>query len=106
MSSIPFIFRVSAFDLSADVTDAIAWTATTHGGLCGCVTEADMETAVDSFTDEFLRSYGGKAAVKKLMPTLFKMDVDSNGDGKVDAKSISLDFASVSATVVGVTQGQ
>ena len=105
IAGIAFVFRVTAVQLSADVSDATAWMETTHGRLCGYVTEADMAAAVDALPDADLQQFGGKDAVKKLVPTLIKSDVDSDGDGKADAKSISLDFQTLGAAVVGVTHG-
>ncbi len=103
ISSISLALTISAVDFSGTVADANSWVSTTGGRLCGYITETDLNSAIDALPDALLQQFGGKDAVKKLLPTLIKSDVDSNGDGVKDAKSLSLDIDTLGGVVTGLT---
>ena len=67
------------------------------------MTEKDLNAAIDTLGDGSFAPLGGEAAVKSVLGLFFRSDIDSHGDGKKDAESISLDFSTVEATIVGLT---
>ena len=103
ISSIALALTISAVQFSGDVTDANSWVDTKAGRLCGYITETDLNSAIDALPPDMLAQFGGVDAVKKLIPTLIKSDVDSDGDGVKDAKSLSLDIDTLGGIVTGVT---
>ncbi len=103
ISSIALALTISAVDFSGDTTDGTSWKTTTGGRLCGYITEADLNTAIDTLPADMLAQFGGKDAVKKLLPTLIKSDVDSDGDGIKDAKSLALDIDTLGGIITGFT---
>ena len=103
ISSISLALTISAVDFSGTAADATSWASTTGGRLCGYITETDLNSAIDALPDSLLQQFGGKDAVKKLIPSMIKSDVDSDGDGIKDAKSLSLDIDTLGGTVTGLT---
>ena len=103
ISSIALALTIQAVDFSGDTTDGTSWKTTTGGRLCGYITETDLNNAIDALPADLLAQFGGKDAVKKLLPTLIKSDVDSDGDGIKDAKSLALDIDTLSGSITGYT---
>ncbi len=103
ISSISLALTISAVDFSGTTADANSWVSTTGGRLCGYITETDLNNAIDGLPADMLAQFGGKDAVKKLLPTLIKSDVDSDGDGIKDAKSLALDIDTLGGIVTGFT---
>ena len=103
ISSINLALTISAVDFSGTVADDKTWVSTTGGRLCGYITETDLNNAIDALPADLLQQFGGKDAVKKLLPTLIKSDVDSDGDGTPDAKSLALDIDTLGGVITGFT---
>ena len=103
ISSIGLALTLQKVTLTGQVLGEATWTSTTAGRLCGYVTETDLSKAIDALPPDVLAQFGGVDAVKKLIPTLIKSDVDSDGDGVKDAKSVSLDLETLGGTVTGMT---
>ncbi len=103
ISSLRLLLKVTGARLAGTVTNAKSWASTSNGRICGYVTESDLAGAIDALDPDLANQFGGKAALQSLIPTLLKSDIDSDGDGVRDAKSISLDFETFGAKVIGVT---
>lgn len=103
ISGINLALTISAVQFTGTTTSDKTWDTTTGGILCGYITEADLNGAIDALPPEMLAQFGGKDAVKKLLPTLIKSDVDSDKDGKADAKSLALDIDTLGGIITGFT---
>ncbi len=103
LSGIALPIKFNGLSYTGSVTGPNSWINTTGGRLCGYITETDLNAMIDAIPPDVLVQFGGKDAVKKLMPTLIKSDVDSNGDGIKDAKSFALDADTLGGFVTGLT---
>lgn len=102
ITGIQLKLRISKAQLSGKQTDDKAWKTTTGGMLCGVITEEDLDAAVDKVPDEELAKLGfDKATIKGILAGLLKSDIDTDGDGKADAKSVGLGLETFQADVTG-----
>ncbi len=102
ISSIALALTIYDVDFSGPTTDSSSWVATTGGRLCGYITVTDLNATIDALPASTLAQFGGAAAVKKLLPTLIKPDVSTNGDGVKDAMSLSLDIDTLGGVITGM----
>ncbi len=103
LSGAPLVLTISKPELKGTVADSTSWKTTTNGILCGYVTDADLNAAIDAAPDSAFASIGGKGTVKMLLPTLAPSDIASTPGGPKDAKSLGMKLETVSATITGLT---
>ena len=101
LSGAPLALTISKVSLKGTVADATSWKTTTAGMLCGYVTDADLNAAIDAMPASALASYGGAAGVKGLLPLLVPSDIASKPGGPKDAKSLGMKIETVSANITG-----
>jgi hypothetical protein len=102
--SINSLFLGGAIDdvtLTGVVSDGMSWKTTTSGLLCGYVTAENFNIAIDKLPTNTLAQFGGADAIKKLMPSLMKLDIDTNGDNIYDAFSVAYQFETNHAIIDG-----
>ena len=86
--------------LSGTVTfDANNKIATFDGVLGGAVPKATLAAAIDALPDGSLPL--PKDSLKSILDTAVDTDIDSNGDGTLDAASIGLKLHAIQAVIVG-----
>ncbi len=103
LSGAPLALTISKVSLKGTVADASSWQTTTGGMLCGYVTDADLNAAIDAMPASALAAYGGAAGVKGLLPLLVPSDIASKPGGPKDAKSLGMKIETVSATITGLS---
>lgn len=96
------VIRMQGVQITAQVTGTDTWNATSSGRLCGYLTRADLDAAVDRIPAKSMAKLGDRATVKSLLGSIFKPDLDIDGDGTKDAISASFDFSTAAATITGV----
>jgi hypothetical protein len=91
--------------MEADVTiDQGGIVALTNGLMGGAVRQAQIVELVTNLPDSLFADLPvTKDTVLALIPTLFKKDLDTDGDGTKDATSIGLKLAATAANVTGLT---
>ncbi|MSP92895.1 MAG: hypothetical protein EXR79_14005 [Myxococcales bacterium] len=88
--------NISKVTVKGNTTTDKEWATTTSGQLCGVITEANIQKIADDLPPDLKEQFG------PLIKSLIKADIDTDGDGKPDAASISLEFETVKATIVGI----
>lgn len=74
------------------------------GIIGGAVRQQQILDLVDVLPESLFEGVpGGKGLVVNLIPTLFKTDVDTDGDGVKDATSIGIKTTATAATIVGLS---
>ncbi len=101
LSGAPLVLTISKPELKGTVADSTSWKTTTNGMLCGYVTDADLNAAIDAAPDATFASIGGKGTVKMLLPSLAPSDIASTPGGPKDAKSLGMKLETVSANITG-----
>ena len=102
ISGAPLAVTISKVQLSGTVADATSWKSTKNGLLCGYVTDADLNAAIDALPASALSGFGGAATVKGLLPVLAPSDIASTPGGPKDAKSLGLKIETATATITGL----
>ena len=88
--------NISKVTVKGDVTTDKEWTTTKGGQLCGVITEANIQKIADDLPPDLKDQFG------PLIKSLIKPDIDTDGDTKPDAASISLEFETVKGTITGI----
>lgn len=90
--------------LRGNTSDAQAWKSTFNGQICGVLMSSDWNAAVDAVPQTDLAAVGGKDALVAMVVKIFKPDIitPDSPDGKPDALSVALDFATAPAVVTGI----
>jgi hypothetical protein len=96
------VIRMQGVQITAQVTGTNTWNATSSGRLCGYLTKAELDAAVDRISLKSMAKLGDRATVKALLGSILKPDLDLDGDGTKDAISASFDFETAAATITGV----
>ena len=110
-AALPFQIRLSQTAV-IEVTIAqlqVAGTVTRAGGrvtgiqgiLAGAVPKQQLIDGIDALPDSSLPSNLDKATVLSLVNALVANDIDTNGDGVLDAASIGIKFTGIDAHIVG-----
>lgn len=73
--------------------------ATLDGILAGAVSKQDMLVAIEAVPEDALPI--DKALVISMVEMLVSADIDSTGDGQLDAASIGLPFGAIAGIIVG-----
>lgn len=73
--------------------------ATLTGVLAGAVSKADMISAIDAVPEDAFPI--DKEMVLSMVEMLVTADIDSSGDGELDAASIGLPFGAIAGTITG-----
>ena len=96
----PFVVTVGNAQLNAEVTLNQAGQMSLHGLIGGAVPKAALLDAVDMLPDGQLPV--SKDMIKNLLDMFIKNDIDTDGDGELDAASIGLKIDSIDGVIVGV----
>jgi len=75
--------------------------ATLDGILAGAISKQDMITAIEAVPDDAFPI--DKEMVLSMIEMLVTADIDSTGDGQLDAASIGLPFGAIAGTIAGTT---
>lgn len=104
-SGLPLGMTVVDPAFEGDVWAAFEWTYSQNGKLCGVLAYEDLLKGIDAAPDSVIQALGvgDKAALKSLMKSMFKADIDLNGDGTKDGISVAFRWSSVQATLTGFT---
>lgn len=73
------------------------------GALGGAVPSPVVVDIINAMNDSVFTSIGGKANALDLVKNILAVDIDSDGDGVMDASSIGLRFAAIGAKIVGTS---
>ncbi len=98
-------FALKGARLTATVPSGGGMASLPSGTLCGWLTKADIETLIDNLPPGFYAQAGGldAATLKSVVFQQSKADIDSDGNGSLDAYSFGLGFSGdpvkLSATV-------
>ena len=95
---------ISKPSLTGTVTDDKTWIDTKAAKLCGYITKADLEGAINALPDSTFAGLGmTKAQVLGLLPTLLAPDLDMDDDGVKEAISLALNMETLGGTITGFT---
>lgn len=87
----------------ATVTSPVAWTSSSKGVLCGAVTVAAVQVAIDNLPADALINTGlSKAGLKNQIQAALTPDVDLDGDGNMDAYSAAFTLTTAPGVVTGI----
>ena len=87
----------------ATVTSPVAWTSSNKGVLCGAVSVASVQAAIDNLPAEALINTGlTKAGLKNQIQGALTPDVDLDGDGNKDAYSAAFTLTTAPGTATGI----
>lgn len=101
VAGVALSLSISQAQIQGDVTGA--WDKTTAGQICGVLTKADLEKAINSVPDEQLAGLGmDKATVLQLFNSMVTPDFSTTG-GANDAYSVAIAWESVKGQITGMT---
>lgn len=88
---LPSYFALKGARLLAEVANGTPWQSATNGHLCGWVSQADLDLAFSTLPKALFSSPGMDATMfKSQVMQQIKPDIDSDGNGSLDAYSLSL----------------
>ena len=88
---LPSYFKLKDARLVAEVSAGAPWQAASNGHLCGWVSQADLDLAIATLPKAVFNSPGMDANMfKTQIMQQIKPDIDSDGNGTLDAYSIAL----------------
>jgi hypothetical protein len=100
---VPLVAKLQDVTLAGAVSGGSEWQTTSGGMICGAMKMDDLNKAVDSLPASALKGTGfDKKKVKELVSGLFKADLDTDADGKLDAMSAAWAFGTGPGEVLGV----
>ncbi len=101
---VPLLAKLQNVVMSGDADGKSSeWHGTTKGRICGAIAMTDLNATAASLPESALLGTGfDKKKVEDLVASLFKPDIDLDGDGNLDAISAAWAFNSSPAKVSGV----
>ena len=90
--------ELSGVEIFGTTADKSSWKSTTKGRICGAVTPAALQNAIDLLPNKDVAAVGlHKATLKSLLTAALAPDIDRDKDGKKDATSVALRFSTHAA---------
>ena len=94
---------VSKAILTGTVAGSKPWQSTTAGLLCGVVTGAAFEDALLVIPADAWVPIGDGEPLRQVLHTIFKPDLDLDGDGIKESISFAFAFETVPVVVTGIS---
>lgn len=101
ISGLPLTITVYNARIKADVTLVGGAITAMKGVIGGAVPKEDIKAAVEALPPEQFPAGFSKDTIMGFIDVLVQNDVDTNGDGSVDAASIGIPFEAIGGTITG-----